>query len=223
MANKEFEAVLQETAEFPDESMYKPRAVELHKNAQAQFVASHLEAAKTKLGANDCDEARREAALVLGVEAKNKKAAAVVKRCEAVAKQAESRAVIEAAKPAPQPVAVAPKPAPRRSAAAPVAARAHAPEPDFAPPQAEAAPAADPDKLIKDAQQAWFRGQYAVAIDSARKALRARPNLTNAYQIIAVCSCALHDADSASKAFERLDERNKLYVKSACQKNGISF
>jgi tetratricopeptide (TPR) repeat protein len=77
--------------------------------------------------------------------------------------------------------------------------------------------------LIKDAQQAWLRGQHAVAIDAARKALRVKPNLTNAYQIIAICSCALHDADSAAKAYEKLDERNKLYVKSSCQKNGISF
>jgi tetratricopeptide (TPR) repeat protein len=159
------------------------------------------------------------------VEAKNKQAAAVVKRCEVLAKQAAPGPAAEAPKPAPEPVTVAPKPAPRRPATAPVAARVPAskPKPTVEPPKPEPGPAADPDKLIKDAQQAWFRGQYAVAIDSARKALRAKPNLTNAYQIIAVCSCALHDADSASKAFDRLDERNKLYVKSACQKNGISF
>ena len=225
LANKEFEAVLQGTAEFPDESMYKPRAAELHKSAQVQFVATHLEAAKTKLAANDCDGARQDAELVLGVEAKNKKAAAVVKRCEVLAKQAAPGPAAEAPKPAPEPVTVAPKPAPRRPATAPVAARVPAskPKPTVEPLKPEPGPAADPDKLIKDAQQAWFRGQYAVAIDSARKALRAKPNLTNAYQIIAVCSCALHDADSASKAFDRLDERNKLYVKSACQKNGISF
>jgi pSer/pThr/pTyr-binding forkhead associated (FHA) protein/tetratricopeptide (TPR) repeat protein len=237
LANKEFEAVLRGTGEFPDESMYKPRAVELHKSAQVQFVATHLEAAKTKLAANDCEEARREADLVLALEAKNKKAVAVVKRCEVLAKQAAaSQAVAEAAKPATEPVAVAPKPAKpapepaaqrpaRRPAAAPLAARAPKPKPVAAEPtRPELAPAAaDPDKLIKDAQQAWFRGQYALAVESARKALRVKPNLTNAYQIIAVCSCALHDADSATKAFERLDERNKLYVKSACQKNGISF
>jgi len=232
MANKEFETVLQGTTEFPDESMYKPRAVELHKSAQIQFVATHLEAAKTKLAANDCEEARREAELVLGLEAKNKKAVAVVKRCEVLAKQAAASAAAAEA-PKPEPVAVAPKPAPepaapkpaRRPAAVPVAARAPKPKPAAVEPaKPEPAPAAaDPDKLIKDAQQAWFRGQYAVAIDSARKALRVKPNLTNAYQIIAVCSCALHDADSAAKAFERLDERNKLYVKSSCQKNGISF
>jgi tetratricopeptide (TPR) repeat protein len=232
LANRAFEAVLQGTSEFPDESMYKPRAIELHKSAQVQFVATHLEAARTKLAANDCEEARREAELVLGLETKNKKAAAVVRRCEAMAKQAVAETAAVAAKPAPVPVAVAPKPAPvpavpkpaRRPATALAVARA--PTPKASPveaPKPESAPVADPDKLIKDAQQAWFRGQYAVAIDAARKALRAKPNLTNAYQIIAVCSCALHDADSAARAFERLDERNKLYVKSACQKSGISF
>jgi pSer/pThr/pTyr-binding forkhead associated (FHA) protein/tetratricopeptide (TPR) repeat protein len=228
MANKEFEAVLQGTSEFPDESMYKPRAVELHKSAQAQFVALHLEGAKTNLAANNCDEARREAELVLGLESKNKKAAAVVKKCEAMANQA-ALAAAESAKPAPVPAVVAQrpasepvvaKPAPRRPAAAPVAAR---PPKAVEAPKPEPGPAADPDKLIKDAQQAFLHGQYAAAVDSARKALRVKPSLTNAYQIIAVCSCALHDADSAAKAIERLDERNRLYVKSACQKNGISF
>jgi pSer/pThr/pTyr-binding forkhead associated (FHA) protein/tetratricopeptide (TPR) repeat protein len=214
-ANKNFEAVLQGTAEFPDESMYKVRAVELNKSAQTQFVAMHLENAKTKLSAGDCQEARREADLVLGVDAKNKKAAGMVKHCDDMAKQPQLE---------PQPVAAAPKPAPRRPAAVSAVARAAAAKPSVETPRAEPGPAAsDPDKLIKDAQQAWFHGQYAVAIDSARKALRIKPNLSNAYQIIAVCSCALHDADSAAKAYDKLDERNKLYVKSACQKNGISF
>ena len=230
LANKNFEAVLQGTSEFPSESMYKPRAVELHKSAQTQFVATHLEAATAKLSAGDCEEARREADLVLGVESKNKKAAAVVKRCEAKGNQpepvaAEPKPVAAAPKPAavaPKPVAAAPKPVPHHPAVAPAVARAVAPKP-VEPQRTEPALVADPDKYIKDAQQAWFRGQYAAAIDSARKALRIKPNLTNAYQIIAVCSCALHDADSAAKAFEKLDDRNKLYVKSACQKNGISF
>jgi len=229
LANKEFEAVLQGTAEFPDESMYKPRAIELRKSAQTQFVATHLEAAKTQLAANQCEEASREAALVLGLEAKNKKAIAVAKRCEVLAKQAAA-ALAAAEAPKPEPVVAAPKPESavakpvRRLSAPVVAARVPKPKPAVESAKPEpAAPTGDPDKLIKDAQQAWFRGQYAVAIDSARKALRVKPNLINAYQIIAVCSCALHDADSAAKAFERLDERNKLYVKSACQKNGISF
>ena len=219
-ANKEFDNVLQGTAEIPDDSMYKARAAELRKSAQAQAVALHLQNAKAKLAANECDEAKREAEVVLGIEAKNKRAGAIVKRCEALA-NAPTPAPEAAPAPAPTPE---PKPVVRRPA--PVAvARAAATKPKPAEPARlePAAVASDPDKLIKDAQQAWFRGQYGAAIDSARKALRARPNLTNAYQIIAVCSCALHDAESAARAFEKLDERNKLYVKSACQKNGISF
>jgi tetratricopeptide (TPR) repeat protein len=121
--------------------------------------------------------------------------------------------VVAAAKPAPRPKAVS---APARE---PKPAKSVEPAKAGEP----AASAADSDKLIREAQQAWLRGQYGAAIDSARKALRAKPGLTNAYQIIAVCSCALHDAESAAKAVERLDDRNKQFVKSACQKNGISF
>lgn len=223
-ANHEYDTVLQGTADIPDDSMYKAPANELHKNAVAPAIALHLENAKTKLAANECVEAKHEAELVLGLDGKNKRAAFVVKRCDALA-----------AVPAPPatPIAVAapePKLAVRKPAAV-VAARAPAPPPAAKPRPAAEAPrvdpaagtAGDPDKLIKDAQQAWFRGQYASAIDSARKALRIKPNLANAYQIIAVCSCALHDAESAARAFEKLDDRNKLYVKSACQKSGIAF
>jgi pSer/pThr/pTyr-binding forkhead associated (FHA) protein/tetratricopeptide (TPR) repeat protein len=232
MANKDFDAVLQGTWEIPEESMYKPRAIELHKNAQTQFVALHLQAATSKLAANECDDARREAELVLGLEARNKKAAAVVKRCEALAAKAAAPEPVAKPEPAtkpepaakPAPVVAAAKPAPRPKA---VSAPAREPKPAKSVEPAKAgepaASAADSDKLIREAQQAWLRGQYGAAIDSARKALRAKPGLTNAYQIIAVCSCALHDAESAAKAVERLDDRNKQFVKSACQKNGISF
>ena len=62
-----------------------------------------------------------------------------------------------------------------------------------------------------------------MAVDAARRALRAKPGLTSAYQIIAICSCSLHDPDTALRAYEKLDDRNKQLVRSACQKNGISF
>jgi pSer/pThr/pTyr-binding forkhead associated (FHA) protein len=220
LANKEFDAVVQGTSEIPDDSMYKPRATELRKAALPQAIALHLENAKTKLAANACDEAKQEAETVLALDANNKRAGAVIKRCEALA--AAPPAEPAAAAPAHEPAKPAVrKPAPAVAAARPAAsAKPRASEPPRLEPGASSA---DPDKLIKDAQQAWLRGQYAAAVDSARKALRAKPGLTNAYQIIAVCSCALHDAESAARAFERLDDRNKQFVKSACQKNGIAF
>jgi hypothetical protein len=87
----------------------------------------------------------------------------------------------------------------------------------------EAAPASgDADALLQEAQDAWLKQQYAAAIDASRKALKAKPGLTRAYQIIAVCSCSLRDAESAAKAYERLDERNKQLVKTLCAKSGVT-
>jgi len=212
-SDKDFDAVIDGAAQIPEESMYRPRVVELRKKAVPAFVAAHLEMAAAKLVAKDCEDARAEAELVLGLEGKNKKAIAVVRRCEAMAKKSARESAAK-----PEHVAAAPKTSPRRPPPAPKPAAK-----PVEPSRAEPAQAADAEKLIKEAQQAWLRGQHAVAIDSARKALRLKPNLTNAFQIIAICSCALHDAASAAKAYEKLDERNKLYVKSSCQKNGISF
>jgi pSer/pThr/pTyr-binding forkhead associated (FHA) protein/tetratricopeptide (TPR) repeat protein len=120
--------------------------------------------------------------------------------------------------PASKPVAVASaRPAPARPPSArPAAARTPA---DTTP----APTAADGDALMQEAQDAWLKGQYSAAIDASRKALRAKPGLTRAYQIIAVCSCSLRDAESASKAYERLDDRNKQLVKQLCAKSGVAI
>jgi tetratricopeptide (TPR) repeat protein len=84
-------------------------------------------------------------------------------------------------------------------------------------------PAGDPEELVKESQDAWLKGQYAAAIEASKKALRIKPGLTKAYQIIAVCSCSLRDADSARRAYERLDDRNKQLVRSLCGKSGVTI
>jgi len=65
--------------------------------------------------------------------------------------------------------------------------------------------------------------QYVLAVDSARRALRAKPGLTSAYQIIAICSCSLHLPDDAMRAYEKLDDRNKQLVRSACKRTAFLF
>ena len=110
-----------------------------------------------------------------------------------------------------------PRTAPAKPAAGPRTASARSPAEGPAPTAAEG------DALMQEAQDAWLKGQYSAAIDASRKALRAKPGLTRAYQIIAVCSCSLRDAESASKAYERLDDRNKQLVKQLCAKSGITI
>ena len=138
---------------------------------------------------------------------------------------------VPSSRPPAEPRAAEARPTPRPAAEARPAQRvpmepkfaAPRPEPVAPPPRAAPPETGDPDMLLQESQQAWLRGQFAAAIESARRALRVRPNLPKAYQIIAVCSCSLRDGDGAAKAYERLDERMKPLVKSACQKSGIQL
>jgi pSer/pThr/pTyr-binding forkhead associated (FHA) protein/tetratricopeptide (TPR) repeat protein len=200
----DFEAVLHGAGEIPETSVYKERASVLEKSARTEYVKQHMDAASSKASVGGCDEAKREAELVLAVDSNNKTARWILSRCAVLAKKAS------------------PKPEAKKSAQTPKPVAAAQSRP-VAPAPAQAEPSTDPDKLIQQAREAWLRGQYILAIDSARRALRAKPELTSAYQIIAICSCSLHDSDAALRAYEKLDERNRQLVRSACQKNGISF
>jgi tetratricopeptide (TPR) repeat protein len=201
-----FEAVMRQAGEIPASSVYKERASVLENSARTEYIKMHSETASAKASVGACGEAKQEADLVLAVDSTNKTARWILGRCAALARKAGPRP--EAKKPAqafkPVPAVVQPKPV--------------AP-----PPPAQPEPSPDPDKLIQQAREAWLRGQYVLAVDSARKALRAKPGFSSAYQIIAICSCSLHDPDTAMRAYEKLDDRNKQLVRSACQKNGISF
>ena len=75
---------------------------------------------------------------------------------------------------------------------------------------------------MKQAREAWLRGQCGAAVDLSRKALHAKPGMSDAYQIIAVCSCTLKDADAAGRAYAKLDDKNRNLVRALCQKNGVT-
>ena len=88
-------------------------------------------------------------------------------------------------------------------------------------PAAPEHPAGDPAALLHEAQQAWLRHHYAVAIDQARSALALVPDQPLAYQIIAACSCALHDAEEAQRAAAHLDAAKRKLVRTVCEKDGV--
>lgn len=205
----DLDALSRGAAEITQDSVYKERALALEKTTRTQFVAQHLEAASSALAEKDCEEAGPHIEQVLAAEPGNQKARGLSTKCLALTK-AQARAEAVAARP--RTVAAA-KPAAPKPAAAPKAKA----EP------AEPAEAADPEQLIQQAREAWLRGQCSSAVESARKALRVKPGMASAHQIIAICSCSLKDADAAARAYEKLDDRNKQMVRSVCQKNGISL
>ncbi len=203
---KQYDAVLTAWAAIPDGSTYRDKARPLFTEARGKLVGLHVDAANRLAGARKCGEAKVEAEAALALDGENAGARSVVDRCSRVATPPPGREVVAVRKPD--------RPAPAPRPARPVAAAK--------PPEA-AATAADPDALMQDAQDAWLKGQYAAAIESSKKALRVRPGLTRAYQIIAVCSCSLRNGDQAKLAYDRLDEKIKPLVKQACSKSGITI
>jgi len=81
--------------------------------------------------------------------------------------------------------------------------------------------AAEAESLLRDAQQAWRRRYFALAIDKARAALKADPGRQGAYEIIATSACALGDVADARLAIARLDEAKRRQVRSLCEKDGV--
>jgi serine/threonine-protein kinase len=88
-------------------------------------------------------------------------------------------------------------------------------------PAAGSNPAADSEALLHEAQKAWVRKYYAVAVDRARSALALSPDLPLAHQIITLCSCGLHRTEDAKLASAHLDPARRQLVRTLCQKDGV--
>ncbi|HET6147170.1 MAG TPA: FHA domain-containing protein [Polyangia bacterium] len=213
---------------IPGDSIYKKRASSRYQEARTLFVSEHLLAAEKFRTQGRCVETRREADQVVKVDPSNQLVRELVKLCKPQA----GGTLMAAAQPR-TPRARAGGPAsPKESAlargempatAAPRSGRDATHAEATAAAAAPAEPAADPDFLLKQAREAWLHQQCGSAIDIARRALKAKPSLTDAYQIITVCSCSLRDADGASRAYGKLDDKSRTLARSLCQKNGISL
>jgi pSer/pThr/pTyr-binding forkhead associated (FHA) protein len=207
------------------DSIYKKRAKPRYDEARTLLVAEHMTAADKARAAGHCNEVRTEVGEITRLDPKNTVARELVRLCHP---RAESSAPVAARPRAEASAPVAARPAkPRPSpttftAPNEAAARTERAEPSakHAEPPAEA-DAPDPDALMKQAREAWLKQQCGSAVDLSRKALHAKPGMTDAYQIIAVCSCTLKDADAAARAYAKLDDKNRNLVRALCQKNGV--
>jgi pSer/pThr/pTyr-binding forkhead associated (FHA) protein len=213
---KNYAAALSGYAQIPAESVYKRRAQPRYEEARTLLVAEHMTAAEKDRAEGRCAEVRVEAAEVIRLEPKNQLIRDLSRLCRArpesvaTARSARTRTVAAAA-----PAAVE---RPERSEPAKHSEPART-EPTHA--EAAAEPE-DAEALMKQAREAWLRQQCGAAMDLSRRALRAKPGWTDAYQILAVCSCSLKDAEAAERAYSRLDDKNRTLVHAVCQKNGIA-
>ena len=212
-SGKQYADAMARYEQIPADSVYKRRAKTRYDEARTLLVSEHMAAADKARTAGQCAEVRTEVAEIVRLDPRNTIAKEMVRLCRPVkAAAAPSAVAARPAKPRPTPTLTATD-APSR--------------PERAEPQkhAEAAPAEDgpdPDALMKQAREAWLRQQCGAAVDLSRKALHAKPGMTDAYQIIAVCSCTLKDADAAARAYAKLDDKNRNLVRALCQKNGVT-
>ncbi len=212
---KNYAAALSGYQQIPTDSVYKRRAQPRYEEARTLLVAEHMTAAEKDRAEGRCAEVRQEAMEVIRLEPHNQLIRDLSRLCRA----------------RPESVAATSRAARTRPvAAAPAAERSESParrsEPARTEPsRAETAAAAEPEDaeaLMKQAREAWLRQQCGAAMDLSRRALRAKPGWTDAYQILAVCSCSLKDAEAAERAYSRLDDKNRTLVHAVCQKNGIA-
>jgi hypothetical protein len=212
---KNYAAALSGYQQIPADSVYKRRAQPRYEEARTLLVAEHMTAAEKDRAEGRCAEVRQEAMEVIRLEPHNQLIRDLSRLCRARPESvaASSRAART------RPVATAPavdrseSPARRSEPARSESSRAEA---------AAAAEPEDAEALMKQAREAWLRQQCGAAMDLSRRALRAKPGWTDAYQILAVCSCSLKDAEAAGRAYSRLDDKNRTLVHAVCQKNGIA-
>ena len=210
--SKNYATALASYEQIPAESVYKRRAHPRYQEARTLLVAEKMAVAEKDRADGRCAEVRQEAMEIIRLDPKNMLVRDLARLCRAK----------------PEPVAARPARTRTVAAAAP-AERTEAPrrepartEPARAEEKAAPAEAEDAEALMKQAREAWLRQQCGAAMDLSRRALRAKPGWTDAYQILAVCSCSLKDAEAAERAYSRLDDKNRTLVHAVCQKNGIA-
>jgi hypothetical protein len=209
---KNYATALASFEQIPADSVYKRRAHPRYQEARTLLVAEKMATAEKDRAEGRCAEVRQEAMEIIRLDPKNMIVRDLARLCRAK----------------PEPVASRPSRTRAVAAAAPVE-RTEAPrreparaEPAHAEEKAAPAEAEDAEALMKQAREAWLRQQCGAAMDLSRRALRAKPGWTDAYQILAVCSCSLKDAEAAERAYSRLDDKNRTLVHAVCQKNGIA-
>lgn len=209
-AENDFDAAVASWDEVAEDSIYRQKGSERYAQVKKLYLRQHLDAAKRAKAAGKCEEARQHVEAALTVEPDgNAEAEGILKSCGAVAKP-----------PAVKPVAAQEhKPHAEKSSSAssvPAAKVKEKPASD----EASSTPSPAAEKLLQDAQDAYVHGQYANAIETARKAAKSEP--LKAWRIIGAASCFLKDRNGAMSAWNKLGPQERSFLKYVCSRNAIT-
>lgn len=196
-------------AEVAEDSVYRQKGSERYAQVKKQYLRGHLDSAKRAKAAGKCEEARQHVEAALTVDEGNNEAQDILKSCGAVAKPAVKPVVAQEKKPKAEKNPVV--------ASTPAAKVKEKPQTEEPPPSQ---PNPQAEKLLQDAQDAYVHGQYANAIETAKKAAKSEP--LKAWRIIGAASCFLKDRSGAQQAWNKLGPQERSFLKYVCSRNAIA-
>jgi ABC transport system ATP-binding/permease protein len=203
----DFDSAVASWGEVAEDSVYRQKGLDRYAKVRKSFINIHLAAARRAKAADKCEEARQHVEAVLTVDESNVDGTEIIRSCGAAAKPTQHNEAAPS-KPVKEHIAAAPKvkeKEPKESSEA-----ASEPKGD----QVTA------DKVLLDARDAYVHGQYANAIEVAKKAVKAQPN--QAWRLIGASSCFLKDRNGAVQAWNKLDTQGRSFLKYVCSRNGIT-
>jgi hypothetical protein len=202
----DFDSAVASFGEVAEDSVYRQKGGERYAQVKKLYLRQHLDAARKAKSGNKCEEARQHVEAALSIDEGNTEALDILKSCGAAVKP-----VAKATPPEKKPKAEKPT-----VASVPAAKVKEKPVIEEQPAQPN--PAAE--KLLQDAQDAYVHGQYANAIETAKKAAKSEP--LKAWRIIGAASCFLKDRNGAMQAWNKLGPQERSFLKYVCSRNAIT-
>ena len=208
-AESDWDSAVPSYGEVAEDSVYRQKGSEKFAQVKKQYLREHLDAAKKARSGGRCEEARQHLEAALSVDEGNSEAQDILKSCGSMAKPVVKQVSAQEHKPhAEKNPSVA---------AVPAAKVKEKPASEDTPPS-QPNPAAE--KLLQDAQDAYVHGQYANAIETAKKASKSEP--LKAWRIIGAASCFLKDRNGAMQAWNKLGPQERSFLKYVCSRNAIT-
>ncbi len=201
-------------------SVYKTRDLVIYTKAKTNFLAKASKTLDEQVAKRDCDKAQETAKLIKEIVPGDSDADAKLKRCR--------QAVVAANTPAkpvakPHPGVRKPRPGTRK----PVTKKPVTKKPPVTPKPVKAGPTlADLQQakaVLQQAQENFVHGKYSRAMNLARQVLKLNSGNQMAIQIIGASACYLKNAKNAKWAFTRLKAVQRNYLRTICQRNGVTL
>ncbi len=202
VAKKDWDNAIVAFEELPTTSPLRGKAEPLFEQARKGYVAKHLAAAEQAKAQGRCGPASKEAKSVLMYDEGNTAANEIVRTCQAPVKAPPEE-----------------RPAPRERPERPERVVTPPPERVTPPPREEI----NIEATAQEAQNAYMTGQYARALELARKVLKVNRGYIPALSTSGLALCKLKHKDAAAAVFAKLPPQYKSMMRSACQKDGIEL